>query len=430
MMQRLLNQTLLSQSLATLKADKALQNSLYLIASTGIMAVSGFIFMVIASKLYTTHDYGLATTLIAAGTTLALFALLGFDNALVRYLPNSDKPNRVIDTSVIVNGIASAVLALVFIFTLELVSPDLHEVLPTIWHRVFFVAAMVVVSLNTLTDSIFISLRSAKYVLFANTGMSLGKIALPVVLAGSGAFGLFMSHVGSVAAATLLSLFYLVKRFNWRFQPVIDRGIIRQVRRFSAGTFVSHLVSTIPFMALPIIVINAMGGTEAGYFNLGMTMAAMLFIVPLSTANALYAEISKHRETLFKQTVRTAGQTFALLVPLTAAICLIAPPLLRAVGVEPQLVDGATLPLQILALSGAFVGVNAIVRTLLKITHSLRALFAIQLLGTLIIVISAMPLSQLWGASGAALAWLIGEGAMTLAGLAVVLPLLRRESKR
>ncbi len=409
--------------IAQLKRDVALQNSLYLISSTGVMAVSGFVFWFISARIYTPTEIGLSSTLIAAATTLALFSLLGFDNVLVRYMPNSKKPDRVIDTSLIITGLAAFLLSIGFIFALGHISPSLHDILSSPIHRLLFVISMILVTINTLTDSIFISFRSTKYILFADTGLSVGKIILPLVLVGHGAYGLFIAYAISVTLATLISVGYLGKRFNYRFKPVIDTSTLRKVRKFSAGTYTSNLVAAVPMMALPIIVTNALGGEHAAFFNLAMTIAAMLFIVPRSTANSLFAEISKDNRSIRQQTYRTSQQTALLLTPLIVCLYFGAQLLLGIFGSSYS--AGATDTLHILALSALGVSINAIAQTLLKVRHKLMLLFLIQFLGTIAMIGLCWPLAKTYGAAGAAWAWLIGQYVMAAIHGMVLVPLLR-----
>jgi len=45
--------------------DSLYKNSIYLMISTGIMAVLGFVFWLVIARLFNTHDVGLATTIIS-----------------------------------------------------------------------------------------------------------------------------------------------------------------------------------------------------------------------------------------------------------------------------------------------------------------------------------------------------------------------------
>ena len=401
--------------LAKIGEDTALLNSILLIMSTGVMAISGFIFWYISARLYTPTQLGLSSTLIASATTLALFSMLGFDNVIVRFMPNSKKTNRIINTGVMITALASIFLSIVFILVLRFISPNLDNLLISPAHKLLFVLSLLLVTVNTLTDSVFIALRSTKYILFANTGLSIGKIILPLVLVGLGAFGLFVAYAVSVTIASVMSLFFMWRRYKYAFKPLIDRAVVEEVRQFSAGTFISNMVAVVPVMALPIIVTNALGSDQAAFFNLAMTIAAMLFIVPKSIANSLFAEGAKNVMSFKRQTIRMAQQAALLLVPAITMIFFGAHLLLSVFG--PSYAAGSTLALQVLTLSALGLGLNAIAQTILKVRHKLLPLFLVQSIGTVTMVLLCWPLSLAYGAAGAAGAWLVGQYIM--AGLHV-----------
>lgn len=399
-----------AQQLANIIADTALLNSILLIMSTGVMAVSGFIFWYVSARLYTPAQLGLSSTLIAAATTLALFSMLGFDNVLVRFLPTAKKPNRVIDTGIMITILASIILSVIFILALSSVSPSLNSLLFSPLHKLIFVLSLVFVTINTITDSIFISFRSTKYILFANTGLSFGKVILPLLLVASGAYGLFIAYAVSVTIASLMSLYFLRRKYDYIFKPHIDRTVLREVRHFSAGTYTSNMVAVIPMTALPIIVTNTLGSEQAAFFNLAMTIAAMLFIVPKSMANSLFAEGAKNAQSFRRQTFRTTSQAALLLIPAVAVLLVGGHFLLSIFGTSYAV--GATSALQVLALSSLGLGLNAIAQTILKVRHRLLPLFLIQSIGTVITVFLCWPLARSYGATGAAWAWLIGQYVM------------------
>lgn len=379
------------------------------------MAISGFIFWYISARLYTPTQLGLSSTLIACATTLALFSMLGFDNVIVRFMPNSKKTNRIINTGVMITALASIFLSVTFILGLRFISPNLDSLFMSPAHKLLFVLSLLLVTVNTLTDSVFIALRSTKYILFANTGLSIGKIILPVVLVGLGAFGLFIAYAVSVTVASVMSLFFMWRRYEYVFKPLIDRAVVEEVRQFSAGTFISNMVAVVPVMALPIIVTNALGSDQAAFFNLAMTIAAMLFIVPKSIANSLFAEGAKNVASFKRQTIRMAQQAGLLLVPAITMIFFGAHLLLSVFG--PSYAAGSTVALQVLTLSALGLGLNAIAQTILKVRHKLLPLFLVQSIGTVTMILLCWPLSLAYGAAGAAWAWLVGQYIM--AGLNV-----------
>ena len=80
--------------------DSLYKNSIYLMLSTGVMAVFGFFFWMINARLYSAEQVGIGTTLISIMTLISSFSLLGLGNSLIKYLSTSDKKNERINTFV------------------------------------------------------------------------------------------------------------------------------------------------------------------------------------------------------------------------------------------------------------------------------------------------------------------------------------------
>ena len=85
--------------------DSLYRNSIYLMLSTGVMAVFGFFFWMINARLYSAEQAGIGTTLISIMTLISSFSLLGLGNSLIKYLPTSDKKNKKINTSFTLVGL-------------------------------------------------------------------------------------------------------------------------------------------------------------------------------------------------------------------------------------------------------------------------------------------------------------------------------------
>lgn len=83
------------------------KNAVFLIATYGVIGLLGFFFWAIAARLYTPEQVGLATALISAVLLLHVFARLGLDIGLIRFLPGErDKPGM-INTSFTLVGLFS-----------------------------------------------------------------------------------------------------------------------------------------------------------------------------------------------------------------------------------------------------------------------------------------------------------------------------------
>ena len=408
---------------ARMKNDIVIRNSLYLMASTGVMALFGFVFWIVGARIYSTEQIGVSSTLVNVTTMLGILALLGFDNVLVRYLSSSKQPHRVIDTSIVFVGAAAAVLAIGFVSLLPSISPSLHSLIGTPLRSLCFVVVMVVLAINTLTDSIFISFQAAQYILLADIGLSLTKLILPILLVGLGGFGLFAGFGASVLVATIISLWVLARKYHYRFRPAIHKPTLQEVGTFSAGTYVGNLISALPLLVLPILVTNVLGAANAAFFNLAMTIAAAVFIVPHSAGNSLFAEGAKHLKDYTIIYYRIIRQLAVVMVPGVIVLILLSRFILRIFGAAYA--TGAATVLSILVASAVLVGYNTLATITFKIHHRLRLLTLVEFVATVTILGTALPLMTRWGINGAALAFLLGQAVMAVLLGVLSAPLLR-----
>ena len=95
--------------------DSLYSNSLFLMISTGVMSVFGFVFWIICARLFTAEEVGLATTIISVMGLITSFSLLGLGTGLIRYLPNSERKNDKINTCFTLVGVVSVIVTTIFI---------------------------------------------------------------------------------------------------------------------------------------------------------------------------------------------------------------------------------------------------------------------------------------------------------------------------
>ena len=60
-------------------------------------AAFGFIFWMIAAKIYSTEDMGVATAIISSMTLIVLFSKVGLDTSVIKFISQFDK-NKVVST--------------------------------------------------------------------------------------------------------------------------------------------------------------------------------------------------------------------------------------------------------------------------------------------------------------------------------------------
>ncbi len=72
------------------------RNSIFLMLSSTVGAGTGFIFWIIAARLYSTEDVGLSSAIVSVMRLLMLLSFVGLDIGLIRY---TFRKKRTVETS-------------------------------------------------------------------------------------------------------------------------------------------------------------------------------------------------------------------------------------------------------------------------------------------------------------------------------------------
>src|SRR5688572_21385611 len=104
---KLLSITGIKSHIRTILKNSLFMNAFYLMVSTFILGVCGFIFWIIVTRIYDTTAVGLATTLLSVSGLVSLLGLAGFDTTFIRFLPGSNRKNDYINSGLIVSLLAS-----------------------------------------------------------------------------------------------------------------------------------------------------------------------------------------------------------------------------------------------------------------------------------------------------------------------------------
>ena len=95
-----------------------------LLVSTGVSAVLGFVFWIVAARLFAAEELGRDAALIAAMVELSTICQLNLDNVLVRQLPGlRERAARAVAGAYAVNALAAVVVGTAFV----IVVPSLAE---------------------------------------------------------------------------------------------------------------------------------------------------------------------------------------------------------------------------------------------------------------------------------------------------------------
>jgi len=403
------------------------RNSIYLILSSGILAILGFIFWAVAARLYPVEGVGFASAAISAMALLALLSTLGLDYGLMRFLPSSDrKASEVMNSCFTVSSLASIAVSAIFLAGLHLWSPALLAIREHPTFFASFIVFTVASTLMTFVSRTFVAERRASFTLVQGLVFGLLRFVPLVFLATPfHTFGIFASWGLTMSLAVIICVFLILPRVRAGYRPLpsISKQVINEIIHFSFANYGANLLWAIPSLALPLMVVNRLGAEPNAYFYVGWATASVLFMIPVATSLSLFAEGSHNREGLARDTGRSLKLILIILVPAIILMFVLGDKILLLFGRAYS--ENAVRLLQILAISALPVGVNHLYFSIKRVEMKMKSVVVLSALiavFTLALSWSLLPRMGVWGAG---VAFLAAQGTVAI----VVIPILFRRGR-
>ena len=321
------------RSAADLRSNHMVRNSMWLLMNTGLQAVLGFVFWILAAHVFTTTAVGRATSLLSATTLIGYVALLGLNITMIRYLPSSGQRDTMITSGVLLVGSLGGLLALAY----AVAAPAFASAAALLEHHALFVLVFVLMgvaaAINLVTDAVFIAFRRAKVNALVDGGIGgVTKLILIPVAAGSGAFGLYFASVGGFAAAAIASLILIWTLLGVRPRLRGTFAVMRPLLRFSGANYLGGVFTLAPALVVPLIVLARLGASAAAYYYVAFQLANLVFAGGYAVTQTFLAE-GGHGEEELKILTRRAARVLAVLtVPACLVVAIGAPVLLGLFG--------------------------------------------------------------------------------------------------
>lgn len=386
--------------------DSLYRNSIYLMLSTYVQAGFGFFFWLIAARLYTPNEVGLATALISAITLLATLSLVGMDNSLIRYLPEAKKPAQFISNALTLVAVAALVVGLVYVFGIGLFAPKLEFIRGSWEHIALTVLMTMGAALCTVADYIFMAFRRSGFVLGKGIVLSVAKVGLLFVLVSQHAYGLFLAASLGMVLAFVFSVVAIKFSHSLRLRPWLSRTHIKSTARFAGSNYVSGLLESLPVSILPILIINQFESKQAAYFYIAFMIANLLYRIPVAVTQSFFAESSSSSEALRDSLLRTCKMLMLMLAPAILVLIILGKYLLLIFGKSYS--DTGYHLLIFFSLAAIPVSLGYIFETLLRVWHrhwqlvSSSAVRAVTIIGFSYVFMQHSFI-------GIGLGWLIGQ---------------------
>lgn len=413
------------------RTDQLVRSSAFLMASTGTMAGLGFVFWLVVARLYTPEQVGTATVLISATSLIAYLSLVGLNSTLVRFLSSSKNKDVQISQAVLIVFAVGAVVSAGYIAGLPLYASKVDFIRDNLLYAGSFVVMGAFAGVNLLLDSVFIAARKPQYnAVIDGLIQGLTKLALPIAFLGLGAYGIYASTGVAYVVAVAVSVLCLRRALGFRFSLGARNSWKRRTAsssqvRYSLSTYASSVLNLAPLMVLPLIVLQALGAAQAGYYFVVFQVANLINAISYAVGEAVFAEGS-FDESRFAELVRRSGWIiFLLQVPAVAIIAATSRWSLELFGSEYSR-EGHRL-LAVFAIGALAVGLNTWASFLLKLTRQMTSLIG----SNVVYAIVTIGLALLWAPRGLVWlgwAWLLGNAASGI--FAVVALLLHRRNWR
>jgi len=279
-----------------------------------------------------------------------------------------------------------------------------------------------------LQDGILVGLGHAPWVPLENMLFGIGKLALLVVFAGTGPFGIFESWTFAAAVIVIPFTALIFLRFiPLHMMRAVDNAqplTRHELRKYATGDYVGAMFDLAAVSLLPLVVTQLAGPEENAFFYQSWIIAYTLILVANNMSRSLTVEVAKDQRQLRSYGRAVFGQTLKLLTPAVVVIVLLAPLLLSVFGSEYA--EGGTLTLRLLALSAIPHAVLLLELVTARLQHRMREVIAIQAATSVIVLGAALLLAANYGGLGAAIGWLAGQTIVAVVLLATRLQWLYR----
>ena len=387
-----------------------ISNGLALIGAKTITMGLGFLFWVLAARLFAPRDVGLAAGVVAAMMLCTQLAQLGFGSAFITHFPRfKSRPGPLLDTSFTLVTVLGAVWGGLFLLFASAAFRQLDVVSAQIDFALLFIVGSVFGTLGILFDQVATALRRGDQALVRNVTFGVGTVGmlavLPFVAGSRSAEVLFLPWAVAGAVAAVMGALQLRRTLPaYRPRPAVDRTLAGELVHAGLPNYVLTLAERAPGLILPVIVAELLSpAANATWYTIWM-MAWVIYIVPIQVGMTIFSEVS-HDPGSLRRSIRR-GVLCSLAVGTAGALVLgIGAHVLLSILGE-HYASGGTGPLRVLLLAFVPLTFVQVYFSSCRARRTLREAIVTGWVSGLASIGAAAAVSSSHGLMGMAVAWL------------------------
>lgn len=411
--------------LSNLAREPLVRNALFLTANEVAGAALGFAFWFLAARLFPPDDVGHGTALIGLATFLALLSTLGFNIALVRFVPGAAKPGPQIGSALVATAAAAVVVSMAYVLGAPVWTPDMAPGFADPLVAVGFLATVIVWGSFLVLDGAFIGAGASGRVLVRGVVFNGSKIVflLPLVAVVGISFGIVGAWALGLLAANLLGLAWLVRAGTLR-RGLLSLRKVREMARYALGNHVANLAGSAPALLLPVLVVHLLAADRAAHFYIAWVLATLLYMIPVTVHLSVLAEGSRFLARVRRHRVQGIALSVGLLAPAVVVAYAFGEPILALFRPE----YASALPLFHLLVAAAFPMVlNVALATHLRTSDRVGELVLLSLIPSTVILLGSAIALRAWDLVG--IGWIFLLTQVGVATVAILWLLRTRREK-
>jgi O-antigen/teichoic acid export membrane protein len=283
-----------------------LSNAAALSTGTIVSSVLGFIYWVLAVRLFPPDVVGIVAAAIALSSFVGLVGDFGLGTMLVGERPGQDA-SRLISASLFASAAGGTLAGIVAVVAVHAAGFEFGNLLSRWTHEVLFVLACALTSLSLTLDQAFVGLLKARQQMLRNLAFSVLKVIflVPLIFAPERHFTIliFTSWMLANLASVLIVLETggAIPWTAWR-RPLFGQLMRRQ--REVLGHHMLNIAVQTPRLVMPVVVEIQLGAAMNAIFYPALMITNIVLLVPAALTTVLFAIGSKSPE-MFASQLRT-----------------------------------------------------------------------------------------------------------------------------